>query len=458
MPAVAGPDDVPVLEPDPRVRSRNSIAVARVTRRAPELLRESDSVPLGDSAGETDVHAGSLLVAVLGRGAREGVQSVDTLGGDGHAPRLATTPLAFSGRLNAPPARRFGVRALNYLELAGPLERSGIATAARQQRSALVDTDVDVIDTPWRGGNPLSGAASLATGRGAIREFDLAHLHLFGPGSVAVLRHARRADVPVVAHAHTLAENTTGSWRGVDHIEGPLRRYLRWFYAQADLVLCPTGYAADLVRDYPVGTPTGVLTGGVDRDSLAGFEQFRTEYRDRFDLDGLVVFSVGNVFERKGLTTFCRLAQATDHDFVWFGPYDTGPVASRSVRRWVNDPPENVTFTGWVEEKRGMFAAGDVFCFPAKEETQGLVALEAMACGKPVVLRDIPVFREQFTDGEDCLLCADEAEFEAALERLAHDPALRERLGENARETAAEHDVTRMGDRLAAIYRDLVND
>jgi len=350
------------------------------------------------------------------------------------------------------------VRALNYLELSGPLERSGIATAARQQRAALADTDVDVLATPWRGGDPLRGAASWAAGRGAMREFDVAHLHLFGPGSVAVLRQARRADVPVIAHAHTLAENTTGSWRGADLIEGPLRDYLRWFYAQADLVLCPTGYAESLVRDYPVGTPTAVLTGGVDRESLAGFEQYREAYRERFDLDGMVVFSVGNVFERKGLTTFCRLAQATDYDFAWFGPYDTGPIASRSVRRWTGDPPENVTFTGWVEEKRGMFAAGDVFCFPAKEETQGLVALEAMACGKPVVLRDIPVFREQFEDGHDCLLCADEAEFEAALERLADDPALRDRLGENARETAAEHDVHRMGERLADIYRDLAGD
>jgi glycosyltransferase involved in cell wall biosynthesis len=350
------------------------------------------------------------------------------------------------------------VRALNYLELAGPLERSGIATAHRQQREALAGRDVEVLTTPWTGGDPLRAAASRATGGRLVRDADLAHLHLFGPGSVAVLRAARREETPVVAHVHTLAENTAGSWRGVEHVTGPLRRYLRWFYAQADLLLCPTQYAADLVRDYPVGTPTEVLTGGVDVAALDGHEALREEYRERHDLDGLVVFAVGNVFERKGLTTFCELAEATDHEFAWFGPYDTGPLASRAVRRWTGDPPENVTFTGWVDDVRGAYGAGDVFCFPAKEETQGLVVLEAMACGKPVVLRDIPVFREQFEDGHDCLLCSDQREFRDALDRLAADPDLRERLGANARETAAAHALPEMGERLADIYRDLASD
>ena len=148
----------------------------------------------------------------------------------------------------------------------------------------------------------------------------------------------------------------------------------------------------------------------------------------------------------------CRLATETDHEFAWFGPYDTGPHASKTVRRWVSDPPDNVTFTGWVEDKRGAFAAGDVFCFPAKVENQGLVVLEAMACGKPVVLRDIPVFREFYEDGHDCLLCGTRAEFREALARLADDPDRRERLGSNARETAREHGLDRVADELRDAY------
>ena len=346
------------------------------------------------------------------------------------------------------------MRALNYLELEGPIERSGIATAARQQRQALEDAGVEVVTSPWGEGGRLSRLGGAVTGR-RIGTVDVAHCHLFGPGSVAVARHARCRDVPLVLHAHTLRENTTGSWRGAELVAGPLERYLRWFYSRADLVLAPSDWAIERLREYPVDVPMESITNGVDVDALAGFEDLREPARERYDIDGTVVFAVGNVFERKGLSTFCELALATEYDFVWFGPYDRGPHASAAVRRWTGDPPENVQFTGWVDDVRAAYAAGDVYCFPTWSETQGLTALEAMACGKAVVLRDLPVFREYFTDGEDCLMCSDFEAFRDAIDRLAGDPELRERLGAAGRETAAEHSLERVGERLVEVYEGL---
>jgi glycosyltransferase involved in cell wall biosynthesis len=347
------------------------------------------------------------------------------------------------------------VRALNYLELADRLERSGIGTAAAQQRAALADTDVDVVTSPWRGGRPTAGVRSLVTGGRLFREYDVAHCNVVGPGSVAVARHARRNDLPLVLHAHVTREDFGDSFRGSNAVAPALGRYLRWFYSQADLVLCPSTYTKRVLASYPVDAPIRTITNGVDAASLTGFEDLRDDYRERFDLDGMVVFSVGNVFERKGLTTFCRLAEATDYEFAWFGPYDTGPQASATVRKWTGNPPENVTFTGWVDDKRGAFGAGDVYLFPTKNENQGIAVLEAMACGKPVVLRDIPVFEQFYTDGHDCLKCETFDEFRDALDRLADDPDLRERLGANAKETAAKHSLDRVGDELTGVYREL---
>ncbi|MFW5911804.1 MAG: glycosyltransferase family 4 protein [Halolamina sp.] len=349
------------------------------------------------------------------------------------------------------------MRVLDYLELAGRI-RGGIATATSQQRTALAAAGVDVVESPWVGDGPLDAARSRLTGGGAFREYDIAHCNLVGPGSVAVARHAKRNDIPLVLHAHVTAEDFGESFRFTEQVAPALRPYLRWFYSQADLVLCPSEYTKRVLRAYPVRAPIEPVTNGVDVDSLSGFESFRAEIRERFDLEGMVVFCVGEVFERKGLTTFCEVATETGYDFAWFGHYEEGPAAGEATRYWTTNPPENVTFTGWMDDKRAAFGAGDVYLFATKDENQGIAALEAMACGKAVVLRDIPVFEEFFTHGEDCLKCETEAEFVDALHRLAENPDLRNRLGENARETAAEHSLDRVGERLVEQYERLLGE
>ncbi|MFB6124959.1 MAG: glycosyltransferase family 4 protein [Halanaeroarchaeum sp.] len=350
------------------------------------------------------------------------------------------------------------MRALNYLELESRLARSGIGTSTRHQRTALAETDVDVVTSPWAGDSPVGAASALVRGRSPVREYDLAHVNVIGPGSVAVAQHAKRTGRPLVLHGHVTREDFAESFRFSTQLAGPLGRYLRWFYSQADLVLVPSEYTKGVLESYPVDAPIEPISNGVDLEGLEGHEDFRKEYRERYDLEGMVVFAVGNVFERKGLTTFAELAQATDYDFAWFGHYDTGPHASETVRHWTSNPPENLTFTGWVDDIRGAYGAGDVYLFPTKNENQGIAVLEAMATGKAVVLRDIPVFEEFFTDGEDCLKADSFEGFREALDRLAADPDLRRRLGENAKRTAAEHSLDRLGQRLATIYRDLVEE
>ena len=349
------------------------------------------------------------------------------------------------------------MRVLNYLELADRLARSGIGTAARHQRTALEPTDVAVRTSPWSGDSLAGAARSTLHGSDFFGEYDLAHVNVIGPGSLAVARHAKRTNVPLVLHAHVTSEDFAESFRFSNQLAGPLKLYLRWFYSQADLVLAPSRYTKGVLESYPVTAPIETVSNGVDIERLAGHESLRQEYRNRFDLDGVVVFAVGNVFERKGLSTFGLLAERTDYDFVWFGPYDTGPQASKAVKRWTTDSPDNLTFTGWIDDIRGAYGAGDIYLFPTKNENQGIAVLEAMATGNAVVLRDIPVFEEFFTHGEDCLKASTTAEFESALDRLAANPDLRTRLGENAEETAREHRLERVGERLVSIYRRLVD-
>jgi glycosyltransferase involved in cell wall biosynthesis len=202
-----------------------------------------------------------------------------------------------------------------------------------------------------------------------------------------------------------------------------------------------------------------VISNGFDPARLAGFEDLRREYLDRYDLEPPVIFNFGHVIPRKGLAAFVETArEMPDLDFAWFGYLNpTGGrldalLRSRETTRLVESAPENCTFTGYIEDPRGAFAAGDVFFFPTRNENEGMALLEAMGCGKPPVVRDIPTF-EWLADGADCLKAS--RDFAAPIDRL-RDPDLRAEIGSNAAERSEAFTLDAVGEELVALYRSLV--
>lgn len=340
------------------------------------------------------------------------------------------------------------VHILHYLEFESQLTRSGIGTAARQQRAALEKMDV-TYETDVR---------LLGNGLSRLHQYDLIHCNFIGPVTCGIVKAGQRYGIPVILHAHVTKEDFAESFRGSTKIAPVLGRYLKWLYSQADLLVCPSQYTKETIATYPVSTAIQSISNGVQFEKFQQISDLRDTYRTNYSLNGSVVTTVGNVFERKGLEMFLELARSTPYQYVWFGPYDRGIFASSQVRNAVNNPPENVQFTGWIEDIRGAYAAGDIFCFPSRTENQGLAVLEAMASGKPVVLRDIPVFNEYYTDGYDCIMCSTIDEFREALTRLAGNPSLRENLGMRAKKTAKLHTIEKLAEDLRDSYEAVLAD
>jgi glycosyltransferase involved in cell wall biosynthesis len=288
---------------------------------------------------------------------------------------------------------------------------------------------------------------------------DLLHLNNMGPRSVYYAKRAGRAGVPVVAHTHQTAEDFRESFALSNLLAGPMKPYLSYAYSLADHLICPSAHTARVLDDY-CDTSRTVVSNGFDPEKLAGHESLRDAYLDRYDLDPPVVFMVGHVIERKGLSAFVETARRMpDLDFAWFGFLNPGGgtldrvLRSRETTRHVREAPDNCTFTGYVEDIRGAFAAGDVFFFPTKNENEGMALLEAMACGTPPVVRDIPTF-EWLDHGETCLKASDS--FVAPLERLADDAELRAQLGRAAATASEAYTLSAVSDDLLSVYRDLV--
>ncbi|MFB6244396.1 MAG: glycosyltransferase family 4 protein [Halobaculum sp.] len=291
---------------------------------------------------------------------------------------------------------------------------------------------------------------------------DLLHLNNMGPRSVVAAHRARRQNTPVLVHTHQTAEDFEESFTLSNVLARPLRPYLEYAYGLADHLVCPSEYNRRVIAEY-TDVPKTVISNGFDERRLAGYDdpELRAEYLDRYDLDPPVVFNFGHVIERKGLSAFVETARRLpDVEFAWFGYLNpTGGtfdavLTSRETRQTVRESPDNCTFTGYIEDPRGAFAAGDVFFFPTKNENEGMALLEAMSCGHPPVVRDIPTF-EWLTDGENCLKADDVDGFVEALERLTDDPALRDRVGGRAATVTDDYRLDAVGEDLIALYEEL---
>lgn len=105
------------------------------------------------------------------------------------------------------------------------------------------------------------------------------------------------------------------------------------------------------------------------------------------------------------------------------------------------------------------YASADIFCAPATgRESFGIVLLEAMAAGIPIVASDIPGFRRVVTSGKDGLLVApgSPAEIADAVTRIASDPSMAARMTAAGRETALEYDWSSVTSRLEASFMRLL--
>ncbi len=279
---------------------------------------------------------------------------------------------------------------------------------------------------------------------------DVLHLNLMGPRSVYYAKRAKRRDVPVVIHTHVTAEDFGDSFRFTNLLAKPLRPYLETAYGLGDALVCPSEYNRELIETY-TDAKTTVISNGVDREKLEGFETLSEEYRRRYDLTPPVVFLVGHVIKRKGLREFVETARRMPElDFVWFGPLDLS-LKGRETTKLIEESPDNCTFTGFVDDIRGAYAAGDIFFFPTHEENEGIALLEAMSTGTPVVVRDIDTFA-WLEDGHDCL--KSDGTFDEQLARLT-DETVRERLGENALQTSEQFSLSKTADQLHSLYTEL---
>ncbi len=233
--------------------------------------------------------------------------------------------------------------------------------------------------------------------------------------------------------------------------------HLRERLSRTDHVVANSVDTASRVRAHFGYHVDGIVSPGVDT------ERFHPGVEPAADADRPTVLLVGRLVPEKGvfdlLDAVAALDRPVDLRFVGAGALEA--VYERARTLGIAD---RVALRGEVAhaELPAEYASADVFCLPSHEESFGMVNVEAMACGIPVVTSRLPSIEAYATDGESAMLVPPgrpEA-LTAALETVLASPTLQARLGARGREVALEFSWARVADRFeevcAAALRDPV--
>jgi phosphatidylinositol alpha 1,6-mannosyltransferase len=290
--------------------------------------------------------------------------------------------------------------------------------------------------------------------RASLREFrpDVVHAVTEGPLGMQGRRYAIRERLPLVTSYHTdfpgYAARYLGTWA-----VAPTIRYLNWFHGEARVTQTPSFVVADELRRRGIQRAT-VWGRSVDARLFHPGRRSQACRRDLGFDDRTAVLHVGRLAVEKDLNTVVesfRQARGMLGDTARFCVAGDGPEAGM-----IREALPFATHFGFLDRQRlaDLYANADLFVFPSATETCGLVALEAMASGLPVIGARAGGIVESVRDGiTGRLVAAGDAEgFGRAIVELAGDPSRRHAMSVAGRAFASGRDWEIEVDALEADY------
>jgi 1,2-diacylglycerol 3-alpha-glucosyltransferase len=298
------------------------------------------------------------------------------------------------------------------------------------------------------------------------QQFDVIHVHTPFAAHYEGTWLGRKLGLPVVETYHTYFEEYLDKylpWLPRKALRYAARRFSRSQCEDVDALVVPSQPMLDVLRDYGIRARAEVIPTGIPAGAFANGEGQRFRMRHGIADDRQVLLYVGRVAHEKNIDFLIKVADEVrkTHPQALLVIAGEGP-ATRHLRRITNDLQLNnhVQFVGYLSRREDLpdcYAAGDLFTFASGTETQGLVLLEAMQAGTPVVSTAVMGTAEIMADHRGGLV-ADESvsDFSAKVRTLLDDPARRAELGRQATAKAAEWSAPATASRLLQLYEQCI--
>ena len=301
----------------------------------------------------------------------------------------------------------------------------------------------------------------------AERGYDLVHIQTPFIAHYAGLALARRLRIAVIESYHTFFEQYVDKYvrfLPASWLRLAARRLSAAQCRDLDALVVPSRAMLSVLDDYGVTTPAGVVPTGIELQQFDHGDGDRFRCRFGIRLDRPVLVHVGRLAFEKNVHFLLRVLARVKRGIpdVLLVLAGEGP-ARRSLEALGAELglKGNLLFVGYLGrdgELEDCYSAGDAFVFASRTETQGLVLLEAMALGVPVVSTAVMGTKEVLDGGEGCLIAEDdEVDFASKVERLLGDGDLRATLSEQARSYARSWSAPILADRMLDFYGTVIS-
>jgi len=297
-----------------------------------------------------------------------------------------------------------------------------------------------------------------------ISELDLDIIHSQHPvllGSAAK-KWAKKKEIPLIFTWHTLYDHYT------NFVPFLPKKFVAWkaisksvkYTNFCDQIIAPSESAKEIIKNWGVEKNIKALSTGVDEGIFlnAKGDGLRKEYGVKDD--EVLLLLVSRITEEKNIGFLFKsvlevVRENEKAKFLIAG----GGYLLEGLREKVKQEKleEKVFFSGEVkkEEVKNFYAAGDLFVYASKSETQGMIISEAMYMGLPVVAVEATGIKDAVKNNVSGFLVKENKnDFKNAIEKIVNNSDLRKRMGEEGRKIVKENYTAKVcAQKLLGIYK-----
>lgn len=295
---------------------------------------------------------------------------------------------------------------------------------------------------------------------------NIVHIILPMSGALVAIKAARELDIKIVAHSHSQPENLFADMPKIIQpaLNSLWNNFLIWIYGKADLLIYPTEMAKELLDNLNKKHRNSVvISNGINLKHF--YPMPVSDFYSKFNIptNTTKLLFVGRLFPEKSIDTLLKalpyiLAKNPNTYAMIVG----GGHLKSKLEKLTKDIgiEKNVNFLGIVseEDKVHAYNACDVFILPSIAELEGMVVLEAMACGKPIIISDSKMSASRFFVEKNGFLFKNKNPRDLAdkISTLVLDAALRNKMGETSLELVKKYDIQKSVLKLENAYRSVL--